>query len=189
VELATRHGQNRHRKPSPEYVAWLAAKKRCGNPRSGSYRHYGGRGIRMWPEWARSFEAFLRDVGCKPDPTYSLDRIDPDGHYEPGNCRWAPPLVQARNKRNVRWYDFRGERLVLAEVALRLGTTRDRARALERSGALPAGRIAERPAQTTIIAPVGYVLDLNDVAPLAWLLADAAGEGPVAASFSATPHD
>ena len=103
-------------------------------------------------------------MGPKPYPTYSLDRIDPNGDYEPGNCRWASPSVQARNKRNVRWYDFRGERLILAEVAAQLGITRDAARALERRGALPAGRTGPPPG--------GFyraiLIDLNDVPPLGW---------------------
>jgi hypothetical protein len=160
-----RHGHNRHGGPSVEYTAWIAAKKRCFNPRNPSYDAYGRRGIQMCPDWARSFEAFLRDIGPKPHPTYSLDRIDPNGDYEPENCRWASPFVQARNKRNVRWYDFEGERLILAEVAARLGITRDAARALERQGALPA-RPTSRP-------PVGghvraILIDLNDVPPLGW---------------------
>jgi hypothetical protein len=115
----------------------------------------------MCPEWCGSFEAFLRDIGPKPDPTFSLDRIDPNGHYEPGNCRWAPPLIQARNKRNTRWYLFRGERLVLAEVAMQLGVTRDQARALERRGLLPALQIG-----AAADGHPSMVIDLNDVVPL-----------------------
>ena len=165
AERLVRHGHNRHDGPSAEYTAWIAAKKRCFNPRNPSYNGYGRRGIRMCPEWARSFEAFLRDMGPKPYPTYSLDRIDPNGDYEPGNCRWASPSVQARNKRNVRWYDFRGERLILAEVAARLGITRDAARALERRGALPAGRTGPPPTGGFYRA---ILIDLNDVPPLGW---------------------
>jgi hypothetical protein len=119
----------------------------------------------MCPEWARSFEAFLRDMGLKPHPTYSLDRIDPNGDYESGNWRWASPSVQARNKRNVRWYDFEGERLILAEVAARLGITRDAARALERQGALPAQPTGRPPVDGHGQA---ILIDLNDVPPLGW---------------------
>jgi hypothetical protein len=126
----------------------------------------------MCPEWARSFDAFLRDMGPKPHPTYSLDRIDPNGDYEPGNCRWASPSVQARNKRNIRWYDFRGERLILAEVAARLGITRDAARALERRGALPARRAGPPPANGFFRA---ILIDLNEVPPLGWPASDALG--------------
>ena len=112
----------------------------------------------MCSEWRDNFKAFLRDMGPKPDPRFSLDRIDPDGHYEPGNCRWAPPNVQARNRRNTVWYDYNGERLILAEVASRLGVTRDQARALERRGLLPASRV-----DVGLRPPDPAVIDLNDV--------------------------
>jgi hypothetical protein len=165
AERSMRHGHSRQGAPSAEYTAWIAAKKRCFNPGNPSYEAYGRRGIRMCPEWARSFEAFLRDMGLKPHPTYSLDRIDPNGDYESGNWRWASPSVQARNKRNVRWYDFEGERLILAEVAARLGITRDAARALERQGALPAQPTGRPPVDGHGQA---ILIDLNDVPPLGW---------------------
>ncbi|MFZ1416309.1 MAG: hypothetical protein WAS73_17265 [Defluviicoccus sp.] len=164
IEASLRHGQNRHQKPSSEYMAWIGAKKRCRNMRNASYRNYGGRGIRMCARWEHSFEAFLCDMGPKPDPTYSLDRIDPDGNYEPGNCRWAPPTIQQRNKRNTRWYEFDERACVLIDIARSLGISRDAARAMERRGMLPARRLAgvldpQRPFQPTFF-------DLNLVAPL-----------------------
>jgi hypothetical protein len=171
TERSLRHGHNRCCRPSAEYTAWLAAKKRCFNPRNSSYGHYGRRGISMCSRWARSFEAFLSDMGPKPDPSHSLDRIDPEGNYQPGNCRWASPSVQARNKRNVRWYDFCGEHLILAEVAARLGITRNAARALERRGALPARLVVGfTPAETADVW-IGSI-DLNDALPLGWPLSD-----------------
>lgn len=168
AERSMVHGHNRHQRPSAEYMAWLAAKKRCANPRNASYANYGGRGIRMCTEWSGSFDAFLRDMGPKPDPTYSLDRIDPNGNYEPSNCRWAPPLVQARNKRTTNWYELDGERLILGEIAARLGITRDKARALELRGLLPARRVSNRPFTMTgsAVRPIG--IDLNDVMPFGW---------------------
>lgn len=141
VEIATKHGNASLGRPSPEYMCWIAAKKRCVNPSNASYRHYGGRGIRMHPEWASSFEAFLRDMGPRPSAVHSLDRIDPEGNYEPGNCRWVTTDIQARNKRNVRWYAFEGQCLILEELATKLGMPRHQARALEKKGRLPAWQI------------------------------------------------
>jgi len=93
-----RHGATADGKRSHEYDAWDSAKKRCFNPRHAAYRYYGGRGITMCEEWRSSFEAFLAHIGPCP-PGLTLDRIDNNGNYEPGNVRWATWKQQVANRR------------------------------------------------------------------------------------------
>lgn len=75
-------------------------KNRCLNPKSKRYADWGGRGIKVCDRWAQSFEAFYADMGRRPGPKYSLDRIDVNGNYEPSNCRWADAATQRRNRRD-----------------------------------------------------------------------------------------
>jgi hypothetical protein len=81
-----------------EYQSWAQAKCRCADPNHHAYKDYGGRGIAMCAAWRESFETFRRDMGPRPAGT-SIDRINNDGDYEPGNCRWATRSQQQRNKR------------------------------------------------------------------------------------------
>lgn len=107
------HGASR----TPEYRVWTGVIKRCENPRMESYPRYGGRGIRVCPAWRVSFIAFLRDMGPRPSPKHSLDRINNDGNYEPGNCRWATPEEQMRNTSDNRLLTWRGETHTVTEWA------------------------------------------------------------------------
>lgn len=83
--------------PSREFLAYHGAKGRCTNPNNNKYLDYGGRGIEF--RFA-SFDQFIAEVGRKPSKEHTLDRMNVDGHYEPGNVRWATPFEQSNNKRN-----------------------------------------------------------------------------------------
>lgn len=90
---STRHGMSR----SPEYAAWSSMKDRCMNPNNSNYANYGGRGISVYSGWVESFEEFYAHMGNSNGLT--LDRIDVDGDYKPGNCRWASRVDQQANRR------------------------------------------------------------------------------------------
>lgn len=97
-----RHGHARQGAHAAEYDCWVAMRQRCSNPRNPMWHNYGGRGIQVCARWINSFENFLADVGHRPGRGYSLDRIDNDRGYEPGNVRWATAKEQGRNTRRVK---------------------------------------------------------------------------------------
>ncbi len=100
---------------TPEYRAWCGMIQRCENKNATQYDDYGGRGITVCRRWRESFEAFLADMGPRPVPTHTIDRIKNHLGYEPGNVRWATRPVQNRNKRNNRWITIGGETHCLAD--------------------------------------------------------------------------
>lgn len=100
-EMCTTHGDTVGRIRTPEYEAWSGMSKRCYNVKTKAYSYYGGRGITVCDRWRNSFEDFLADVGRKPTPAHTLDRINSDGNYEPGNVRWATRRVQRINQRRM----------------------------------------------------------------------------------------
>jgi hypothetical protein len=124
-QRSSTHGQSRPGQVTPEYAAWCRMLQRCNNPNNASYSDYGGRGIRVCPEWEASFETFFAHVGPRPSPEHSLDRWpNADGNYEPGNVRWATPREQQNNKRNNRLITINGEMRTLSEWVRISGVSR-----------------------------------------------------------------
>jgi len=115
-----------------EYGSWIQARARTTNPKNPSWALYGGRGIEMCPRWRNSFWAFVEDMAPRPSPDHSLDRIDNDGNYEPGNVRWATAEEQANNTRSNVFLEHEGRRQTVTqwerERELPIGTIRGRIR-------------------------------------------------------------
>ena len=106
---------------SPEYATWEAMKQRCYNPSQTGYQHYGGRGIGMCVRWRDSFTNFFDDMGPRPFPRATIDRIDNEGDYCPENCRWASHVEQGQNTRKTRRLTYKGETMGLRAWARRAG--------------------------------------------------------------------
>jgi hypothetical protein len=104
------HGKTR----TPTYLAWNNMRRRCQDPENPNYRSYGARGISVCDRW-QIFENFLADMGERPARGLELDRIDNDGNYEPGNCRWATRMQQAENKTTNRRLTIDGETKTVSE--------------------------------------------------------------------------
>ncbi|MFE0739439.1 hypothetical protein, partial [Streptomyces sp. NPDC058855] len=126
---------------------WTGMIQRCTNPKHDQYADYGGRGIKVCPEWRQSFEVFARDAAEGYADDLEIDRINVDGNYEPGNVRWVTRKENNRNKRNNVWLECRGVRMILHDWADAIGIER---RTL--SARLKAGWPVER-ALTEGVAP------------------------------------
>lgn len=107
---------------TPIYSCWRGMLQRCENSKSKDFKRYGARGITVCQRW-KSFEAFLEDMGEKPDGL-TIERIDTNGNYEPSNCKWATPKQQARNRRDNVILQFNGQSKTVAEWADETGLER-----------------------------------------------------------------
>lgn len=105
---------------TPEYQAWKRIRGRCGDINDKSYPNYGGRGIQICERWD-SFENFFDDMGPRPSPVHSIDRIDNNGNYDPSNCRWATQTVQQNNKRSNRLFTRDGRTQTITEWCREFG--------------------------------------------------------------------
>jgi hypothetical protein len=116
----TTHGMTEHEL----YRTWAHIKERCFCPTSVDFPRYGGRGISMCSRWRGSIVAFVDDMGARPSPKHSIDRIDNDGDYEPGNCRWSTATEQARNRRSSHMLSHNGRTMTITEWELEMGLPR-----------------------------------------------------------------
>lgn len=111
LERVTTHGASR----TATYKTWIKIKGRCENPNQKSYANYGGRGIKVCDRW-REYTNFLADMGPRPSDAHSIDRIDPNGNYEPANCRWSTKREQMRNTRRNKVVTVDGVEMHLTEA-------------------------------------------------------------------------
>lgn len=120
ISVVSTHGLH----DSPEYGHYLAMKQRCNNPRTSGYKHYGGRGIQVCQRWLDSFSNFYIDMGTRPSPEHTVDRLDPNGNYSPDNCRWATLSEQANNTRSSRFVEFQNKTQTVSQWAKHLGVSK-----------------------------------------------------------------
>lgn len=137
----TRHGYWAGGAGSPEHSAWTLAKTRCHQPNNQAFKDYGARGITMCSRWRSGegrksgFECFIADMGDRPSPQHSLDRIDNSKGYEPENCRWATKSQQQRNTRSNRIVVFNGQEMCVAEAIEAAGSVIEIDRVVKRLNA------------------------------------------------------
>lgn len=119
--MAHVHGCKSKGRPTPEYLTWVGLIQRCENPKNHLYPRYGGRGIGICERWRTSFVNFLADVGPRLPNTVSLERIDPAGHFEPGNCRWVSTIERRTMAASVRLITYGGKTQTLTEWSAETG--------------------------------------------------------------------
>jgi len=116
LESATKHGMW----GTPTWQSWEAMKKRCLNPKAVNYNDYGGRGLSICQEWVESFEAFLRDMGERPEGK-TLDRIKNSEGYSKDNCQWSDIKTQQKNRRSCVYITFNGKTQTLYDWSVETG--------------------------------------------------------------------
>ena len=114
-EIHTKHGAT----STPEYRVWCHIKNRCSNSNTKDYKDYGGRGIEVCERWL-SFENFFEDMGLKPSPCHSIDRVDNEKGYYKENCKWSTMKEQCGNRRSNRWITFNGKTQIVTDWAKEL---------------------------------------------------------------------
>lgn len=110
----------------PAYNRWSCMLQRCYNPKNPSFHNYGGRGIEVCPEWRASFDAFSADMGRPPTPDHTIERVDNEGGYAPGNCRWGTRAEQLRNRRTNILLTVNGKTMTAKDWATEAGVSYQR---------------------------------------------------------------
>lgn len=119
-ENLSKHGHIKNGKKSPEYGSWQAMHARCNNPKHQNYERYQQLGITVCEEWS-TFDKFIEDMGLKPSPEHTIDRIENTKGYYKENCRWATKKEQQRNKRDTTFVEYKGQIKSVPEWAELLG--------------------------------------------------------------------
>lgn len=138
--LNTKHGNARRKASTPEYNALRALIQRCTNPNNPEYKNYGARGIKVSARYLygesnkTNIECLLEDIGKRPTSKHSLDRIDNNFGYEPGNIRWALIYVQSRNKRNNVFIIYNGTQVIASDTIKMLGLSQSKIRSWRQLG-------------------------------------------------------
>ena len=105
---------------TPEHKAWLNMRNRCRNQKNKMYARYGGRGIQVCSRW-NSFECFIEDMGARPSPGHTVERINNDGNYEPSNVKWATRFEQNNNTSRNKFIEFDGIKRTISQWARACG--------------------------------------------------------------------
>lgn len=154
-------GELHHLSQSAEYHTWVAIRRRCGHLGTGAHAKYAGKGITVCQRWQDSFLAFYEDMGPRPTPSHSIDRIDNEGGYHPQNCRWATKTEQSNNRSNTIMVGG----VPLADLCRAHGAPRQRAWARLRAG-VPAEDIFRAKKAPQMIAINGNELTVPQCAAL-----------------------
>ena len=125
-----RHGMNK----SPEHSVWVGMKQRCTNPNKRDYRWYGAKGVKVCEEWMHSFLSFYGHIGAKPTPAHTVDRINVEKGYEPGNVRWATQQEQVENTTVVRMIYLNGKTQSVSAWEREMGLSKGQVKARENNG-------------------------------------------------------
>lgn len=115
------HRATTSNKRTTEYVTWLSMRQRCLDKNHSNYKNYGAKGINVCSEWRDSFDVFLNDMGIKPTAKHSIDRINTNLGYEPGNCRWVDSKTQQNNRTNNRLVLIDGVLVTASAAAVQIG--------------------------------------------------------------------